>query len=811
VQRVIVHDSPPQIEHLEIDQHAPAGDATLTATLRASDPDRDVLTEQRTWSWSCHGSVMGNAGSRKLNLAAHGIGPGCQVGLADRVSDGLKSATAHAGSVTVIDREPVVGSVTLSPALPIAGDVVTAAAPVDDPDGDVTTTSCGWMLDETPLPETSCTLDLAAAGATKGQTLAVAFAADDGTLTTSSLASTEIGNAPPAVSSVSIDNGSPQTGDTLSAAVVATDADGDPVTLHYRWMVNGSPVSGATQSGLDLTQVGQGDRGDQVRVQVRVSDGESSSAWATSDPVTVANTPPVLDGLWLSTDQPVGGEAVSITTSFGDADDDPITIGVTWKLNGVAFDTGAGTTVPSAAVRGDTLTAVVTASDGTDSVTQSVDATIADAAPVVSSVAIDNQSPQTDDVLSAVVDASDAEGDAVTFQYRWLAGGSPIDGASGDSLDLSQAGNGDRGDQISVEVRAGDGEAWSSWSAGDPVTIGNTSPQIAAATIVYDPATGTATLDTSSSDADSDPLNVAVAWTVNGQDAGSASTLDLQQAGAHLGDVIGARAQVTDSDAAVSGWAAATPVTADTGPPALVDSGVMPWAIMRQSYIVGTGDVIYTDGTSPNDGAVSLPSSSGGTCVYTSGATSYRDEITGALAVCPLSIGQIVDLKTGQNSGATAQGVNTRITSYQSVDQIVQATASGTYIILSPSTRSSCASRWSRTPTAAASGRSGAGTSGSSASRGRSSPATPTSVHASTSGSSARRSDPVRWAAAGRIVRPAVFHPLQPRWSGAREEVFPTGLAGELVRGEAAPERRLALLPRRWRSVLDRGLPMSPR
>jgi hypothetical protein len=497
---VIVYDAPPQVEHLEIDQHAPAGDATLTATLTASDPDRDVLAEQRAWSWSCHGSVTGTDGSRNLNFVAHGIGPGCQVELADRVSDGLKSVTATADSVTVIDREPVVGSVTLSPAVPTASDVVTAAAPVDDPDGDVTTTSCTWMLSETPLPETSCTLDLAAAGAAKGQTLDVALTADDGTLTASSVASTEIGDAPPMVSSVAIDNGSPQTNDTLSAVVAASDADGD----------------------------------------------------------------------------------------------------------------------------------------------------------------------------------------AVALQYQWLLGGAPIDGATGAALDLSQAGNGDHGDLISVEVRAGDGEARSAWSAGDPVTIGNTSPQINAATIVYDPATGTATVDTSSSDADSDPLTVAVAWTINGQDAGATSTLNLHQAGAHLGDVIGAQAQVTDSNAAVSGWATAPPVTAATGPPLLVDSGVMPWAIMRQSYTVGTADVIYTDGSSPNNGAVSLPSGSGAPCVYTSGATSYRDEITGALAVCPLSVGQMVALKTGQNSGATAQGIDTRISSYQNVDQIAQVMASGGYIITSP-------------------------------------------------------------------------------------------------------------------------------
>ena len=71
------------------------------------------------------------------------------------------------------------------------------------------------------------------------------------------------------------------------------------------------------------------------------------------------------------------------------------------------------------------------------------------------SVTIDQAAPDTDDVLSVTVDASDDDGDTLTYELpvdesaAWT-----IAGETGATLDLGVSGNGDRGDDIAVRVTA---------------------------------------------------------------------------------------------------------------------------------------------------------------------------------------------------------------------------------------------------------------------------------------------------------------------------------------------------------------------
>jgi hypothetical protein len=95
--------------------------------------------------------------------------------------------------------------------------------------------------------------------------------------------------------------------------------------------------------------------------------------------------------------------------------------------------------------------------------------------PVVSSVVIDQSTPKTNDVLTTTVSAQDPEGDPLTFTYQWNKGGIAIPGGTGASLDLSVAGNGDKGDRISVRVTASDGQALGTRTSSQ-VTIVNSFP-----------------------------------------------------------------------------------------------------------------------------------------------------------------------------------------------------------------------------------------------------------------------------------------------------------------------------------------------
>ena len=85
--------------------------------------------------------------------------------------------------------------------------------------------------------------------------------------------------------------------------------------------------------------------------------------------------------------------------------------------------------------------------------------------PVIGSVTIDQTAPTTDDTLTANVNATDGNGDPLTYTYQWIKNGSDLPGETSDTLDLSTPDNGDKGDEIALRVVASDGEDTS-----DPVT-----------------------------------------------------------------------------------------------------------------------------------------------------------------------------------------------------------------------------------------------------------------------------------------------------------------------------------------------------
>jgi hypothetical protein len=97
-------------------------------------------------------------------------------------------------------------------------------------------------------------------------------------------------------------------------------------------------------------------------------------------------------------------------------------------------------------------------------------------APVVDSVSIEPSSPMTNDTLHADVSASDPDGDALTYTYRWFKNGVVLSGRIGSSLDLSLPGNGDKGDALAVEVTASDGSLTSEPRLSAGVTVVNSPP-----------------------------------------------------------------------------------------------------------------------------------------------------------------------------------------------------------------------------------------------------------------------------------------------------------------------------------------------
>ena len=133
--------------------------------------------------------------------------------------------------------------------------------------------------------------------------------------------------------SVLIAPSNPSTNQTLTATVTSHDADGDPLTTAYQWTRNGTDISGATASTLNLATAGNGDRGDLIRVRVTVSDGPATSQPMTSNPVTVVNTAPSAT-VSLAPANPQTDATLTATATKADADGDAVGLTFVWTVNG---------------------------------------------------------------------------------------------------------------------------------------------------------------------------------------------------------------------------------------------------------------------------------------------------------------------------------------------------------------------------------------------------------------------------------------------------------------------------------------------
>jgi fibronectin type 3 domain-containing protein len=184
------------------------------------------------------------------------------------------------------------------------------------------------------------------------------------------------GPAAPIIDSVTVTpNSNVATNATLTANVTSHDPDpGDTVTLQYQWVKNGTDITGATTSTLNLATAGNGDRGDSITVRVRGTDGANLGAPVTSAAVVVQNTAPTAT-VSLNTNAPLTGDTLTATATKADIDPaDTVTLTYVWKVNGTVKSTNAASasltdtfdlSVAGNGDPGDVVTVEVTPNDGT--------------------------------------------------------------------------------------------------------------------------------------------------------------------------------------------------------------------------------------------------------------------------------------------------------------------------------------------------------------------------------------------------------------------------------------------------------------
>ncbi len=192
---------------------------------------------------------------------------------------------------------------------------------------------------------------------------------------------------------------------------------------------------------------------------------------------------------------------------------------------------------------------------------------VSDRTPSVS-VSLDATAPKTNDVLTATAVGSDPDNDALTFTYTWAVNGAirrtSTTAATSDSLDLSLAGSGDKGDVVAVSVVASDGTL-SSTAASASATVANSAPAVALTLSDATPGKRDVVVATATAaDPDGDVLSFTYTWRLNGvvvrtsNSTTATDALDLRTVETEYGDILSAAVVATDGAASGTASAGAT-------------------------------------------------------------------------------------------------------------------------------------------------------------------------------------------------------------------------------------------------------------
>ena len=195
-----------------------------------------------------------------------------------------------------------------------------------------------------------------------------------------------------------------------------------------------------------------------------------------ANPVEVeSNRPPQIASVSLSPAAPRVGEPVRAIVDASDPEGDRIRYRFAWRVGERRFGAARDTLERVPLRKGDAIEVTVTASDGlAESEPFQAATTVRNSPPRLVEAWIEPGELRSGDEVRAQTKAEDPDGDSLSFQYLWRVNGIT---SGGDEPTFSTQGL-ERGDALSVEVVAGDGDEWSEAVLSGDVKLGNAAPVI---------------------------------------------------------------------------------------------------------------------------------------------------------------------------------------------------------------------------------------------------------------------------------------------------------------------------------------------
>ncbi len=398
---VTVTNEPPVLGGVTI---APAtgrvGDV-LTCAASATDADGDVPTI--TYAWS-------SGGSGPLYIVAVTDDPGDMLICTATATDLAGATDVDTATATVLNTDPVLSAVSVTPALATAGEVLTCSATATDADGGSPAVTYAWSSGAT-----GATYTVSASDGPGDVIVCTATATDvDGGVDVGTGSATVL-NSGPTLTDVTVTPSTARVGETLTCSATATDPDGGTPSISYAWS-DGS--SGSTYT-LDVDD----DPGEVIVCTATASDGDGGADIGT-DSATVLNTEPVLASVALTPDPATAADTLLCTPGpTSDADGEAVSTAIAWEVGGsLTGDSGATLAAPA---RGTSVVCVVTPWDATGPGTavRSNTVVIDDTAPAAVDVAIEPLPAVIGEVLTCTWTYSDLDGDPDLSSLEWLVEG----------------------------------------------------------------------------------------------------------------------------------------------------------------------------------------------------------------------------------------------------------------------------------------------------------------------------------------------------------------------------------------------------
>ncbi len=191
------------------------------------------------------------------------------------------------------------------------------------------------------------------------------------------------------------------------------------------------------------------------------------------------NSPPTIELVVLRPDDPRPGERLTAVVEAFDAEGDAMRLSFKWTVDGVGLSHSGAELMLRNVSKGSLVAVEVTATDSWgDSSPFEVNVTIANRPPVIQGVVLEPLGlVSTAHDVTAVPRSYDPDGDEVSYEYVWTVNG---DDGYGDGAVL-YASEFKRGDEITLEVVASDGEDTSKPLQSKGIRVVNAKPKITSA------------------------------------------------------------------------------------------------------------------------------------------------------------------------------------------------------------------------------------------------------------------------------------------------------------------------------------------